>query len=92
MIIPSGPVRVMLAIKPVDFRKGADGLAALAAGTAAGFGGGGDGAGAVGRGDGSSSAMIRRIEARISSIEGSAAVFALLIAPARPFAHALRHA
>jgi transposase len=29
MIIPSGPVRVMLAIKPVDFRKGADGLAAL---------------------------------------------------------------
>ena len=29
MMIPSGPVRVMLAIKPVDFRKGADGLAAL---------------------------------------------------------------
>jgi transposase len=29
MIIPSGPVRVMVAIKPVDFRKGAAGLAAL---------------------------------------------------------------
>ncbi len=29
MIIPSGPVRVMMAVKPVDFRKGMDGLAAL---------------------------------------------------------------
>lgn len=29
MIGPSGTVRVMLAIKPVDFRKGADGLATL---------------------------------------------------------------
>ena len=29
MIIPPGPVRVMLATKPVDFRKGIDGLAAL---------------------------------------------------------------
>lgn len=29
MIIPSGPVRVMIALKPVDFRKGMDGLAAL---------------------------------------------------------------
>jgi transposase len=29
MIGPSGSVRVMVATKPVDFRKGADGLAAL---------------------------------------------------------------
>jgi transposase len=29
MIIPPGPVRVMVAAKPVDFRKGMDGLAAL---------------------------------------------------------------
>jgi len=29
VIIPSGPVRVMMAVKPVDFRKGMDGLAAL---------------------------------------------------------------
>jgi transposase len=29
MIFPPGPVRVMVAIKPVDFRKGIDGLAAL---------------------------------------------------------------
>lgn len=29
MIIPPGPVRVMMATKPVDFRKGMDGLAAL---------------------------------------------------------------
>ena len=29
MIIPPGPVRVMVAVKPVDFRKGMDGLAAL---------------------------------------------------------------
>ena len=29
MIVPPGPVRVMLALKPVDFRKGMDGLAAL---------------------------------------------------------------
>lgn len=29
MIIPPGPVRVMMAAKPVDFRKGIDGLAAL---------------------------------------------------------------
>lgn len=29
MIIPPGPVRVMMATKPVDFRKGIDGLAAL---------------------------------------------------------------
>jgi len=29
VIIPPGPVRVMLATKPVDFRKGMDGLAAL---------------------------------------------------------------
>ena len=28
MIVPSGAVRVMVATKPVDFRKGADGLAA----------------------------------------------------------------
>ena len=30
MILPSGPVRVYVATKPVDFRKGIDGLAALA--------------------------------------------------------------
>lgn len=29
MIGPAGSVRVMVAVKPVDFRKGADGLAAL---------------------------------------------------------------
>jgi transposase len=29
VIIPPGPVRVMMATKPVDFRKGMDGLAAL---------------------------------------------------------------
>ena len=29
MIGPSGAVRVMLATRPVDFRKGMDGLAAL---------------------------------------------------------------
>ena len=29
MIFPPGPVRVMVAIRPVDFRKGMDGLAAL---------------------------------------------------------------
>ncbi|PXW50544.1 IS66 Orf2 like protein [Chelatococcus asaccharovorans] len=29
MIGPSGIVRVLVATKPVDFRKGADGLAAL---------------------------------------------------------------
>ena len=29
MIGPSGAVRVMVAVKPVDFRKGAEGLAAL---------------------------------------------------------------
>lgn len=29
MIIPSGSVRVLVAVKPVDFRKGMDGLAAL---------------------------------------------------------------
>ena len=29
MIIPSGAVRVLVAIKPVDFRRGMDGLAAL---------------------------------------------------------------
>ena len=29
MIGPTGAVRVMVATKPVDFRKGADGLAAL---------------------------------------------------------------
>ena len=29
MIFPTGPVRVMVAVKPVDFRKGMDGLAAL---------------------------------------------------------------
>ena len=29
MIIPSGAVRVLVATRPVDFRKGMDGLAAL---------------------------------------------------------------
>ena len=29
MILPSGPVRVLIATKPVDFRKGMDGLAAF---------------------------------------------------------------
>jgi len=29
LLIPPGPVRVLIATKPVDFRKGADGLAAL---------------------------------------------------------------
>lgn len=29
MIAPTGPVRVLLAVKPVDFRKGMDGLAAM---------------------------------------------------------------
>jgi transposase len=29
MLIPPGPVRVLMATKPVDFRKGATGLAAL---------------------------------------------------------------
>ena len=29
MILPTGPVRVLIATKPVDFRKGMDGLAAL---------------------------------------------------------------
>lgn len=29
MILPSGPVRVLMATKPVDFRKGMDGLAAF---------------------------------------------------------------
>ena len=29
MIVPPGPVQVMIALKPVDFRKGMDGLAAL---------------------------------------------------------------
>ena len=30
MIIPPGPLKVLVATKPVDFRKGIDGLAALA--------------------------------------------------------------
>lgn len=30
MILPSGPVSIYVATKPVDFRKGIDGLAALA--------------------------------------------------------------
>jgi transposase len=30
MIIPSGAVRVLIAMRPVDFRKGMDGLAAVA--------------------------------------------------------------
>lgn len=29
MILPTGPVRVLVATRPVDFRKGMDGLAAL---------------------------------------------------------------
>ena len=29
MIFPTGPVRVMVAVQPVDFRKGIDGLAAI---------------------------------------------------------------
>lgn len=29
MIVPPGPLRVLVATKPVDFRKGMDGLAAL---------------------------------------------------------------
>jgi len=29
MIIPPGPLRVMVAVKPVDFRKGMDGLCAV---------------------------------------------------------------
>lgn len=29
MLVPPGPVRVLMAVKPVDFRKGANGLAAL---------------------------------------------------------------
>jgi transposase len=29
VLIPPGPVRVLVATKPVDFRKGMDGLAAL---------------------------------------------------------------
>jgi transposase len=29
MIVPTGAIRVMVATKPVDFRKGAEGLAAL---------------------------------------------------------------
>lgn len=29
MLIPPGPIRVLVATKPVDFRKGAEGLAAL---------------------------------------------------------------
>jgi hypothetical protein len=29
MIVPSGAVRVLVATRPVDFRKGMDGLAAL---------------------------------------------------------------
>jgi transposase len=29
MLIPPGPIRVLVATKPVDFRKGMDGLAAL---------------------------------------------------------------
>lgn len=29
MITPSGPLRALIATKPVDFRKGMDGLAAL---------------------------------------------------------------
>ena len=31
MILPPGPVRVLVAMRPVDFRKGMDGLAAYAA-------------------------------------------------------------
>ena len=29
MLVPPGPVRVLVAMKPVDFRKGMNGLAAL---------------------------------------------------------------
>jgi len=29
ILIPAGPVRVLVAMKPVDFRKGMNGLAAL---------------------------------------------------------------
>jgi hypothetical protein len=29
VILPSGPVRVLIATKPVDFRKGMNGLAAI---------------------------------------------------------------
>ncbi len=29
LLVPPGPVRVLVATKPVDFRKGMDGLAAL---------------------------------------------------------------
>lgn len=29
MLVPPGPVRVLMAVKPVDFRKGVTGLAAL---------------------------------------------------------------
>jgi IS66 Orf2 like protein len=29
MLIPPGPVRVLVAMKPVDFRKGMNGLAAV---------------------------------------------------------------
>ena len=29
MLVPPGPIRVLIATKPVDFRKGMDGLAAL---------------------------------------------------------------
>lgn len=29
MLVPPGPIRVLLATKPVDFRRGANGLAAL---------------------------------------------------------------
>jgi hypothetical protein len=65
-------------------------IAAGGGGTGAGFGGGGDGALAAGGGSGafgssftagfgSSSAMILRIEARISSIEGSCALAACVI-------------
>ena len=32
VLIPPGPVRVLVATKPVDFRKGTDGLAALVKG------------------------------------------------------------
>ena len=32
MIVPSGAVRVLVATRPVDFRKGMDGLAALVRG------------------------------------------------------------
>ena len=32
MLIPPGPVRVLVAMRPVDFRKGMNGLAALVGG------------------------------------------------------------